>query len=81
MAKKLGANSVQNTPYPSSNDFRRREIKLQKEFEKLSKQGEGRLQFEESRRSQYRSQERHGPNSKIGQSDSDSDDMMDLAVL
>ena len=29
MAKKLDANSVQNTPYPTSNDFRKREERLQ----------------------------------------------------
>lgn len=28
MAKKLDANSVQNVPYPTSNDFRRREMRL-----------------------------------------------------
>ena len=28
MAKKLDSNSVQNMPYPSSNDFRNREIRL-----------------------------------------------------
>ena len=34
-----------------------------------------------SRRSQVRSQERRGPQAMMGDSDSDSDDLLDLAVL
>jgi len=79
MAKKLDINSVQNVPYPSSNDLRKRQNRL---FEKVHRLP---ANFEEadgdmSRRSKIRSMERQG-NAKLLDSDSDSDDLMDLAVL
>ena len=81
MAKKLDANSVQNVPYPSSNDFRNNELRLAQKAQ--NRQSQGALQWDNnSRRSQMRSIERAGNNSKLlGESDSDEDDLLDLAVL
>ena len=80
MAKKLDpAQSIQNIPYPTSNDFKNRE--LRKNQKMLAGRANKNDPIEESnKRNAYRSEER-GIEKKDSDVDDSDDDLIDLAVL
>ena len=82
MAKKLDpAQSIQNIDYPTSNDFKNKELRMrQKLLLQKSKSKSNEIE-PSSQRQAYRSEERLGEKKADSEFDDSDDDLIDLAVL